>query len=55
MVCKVKWHKGLIVFQRIRDDTRRVIVCGVPFGAEQHNDICIMHKGESTTDEEKSH
>ena len=55
MVCEVKWHKGFIVFQRNRDVRQRVIVCCVPFGAEQHNDICNMHKGESTTDEEKSH
>jgi hypothetical protein len=44
MVCKAKWSMGFIVFQRIRDDHRRVIVFGVPFGAEQHNDKCIMHK-----------
>jgi hypothetical protein len=55
MVCKAKWGKGFVVIQLIHDLRQRVIVCCVPFGAEQHNDICNMHKGESTTDEEKSH
>ena len=37
MVCKAMWYKGFIVFQLNRDVAQRVIVCCVPFGAEQQN------------------